>query len=97
MGDILGFWGTSDHDRENELCVREYKNELLFATRGEKVGDRAICCPTKGVKRAEKSLVLPTLGTPSAKLRKGSKRLGRTQSGKKIARFRSLRQAARGG
>ena len=83
MGDILGFWGTSDHDRENELCVRDYKNELLFATRGENVGDRAICCPTKEVKRAEKSLVLPTLGTASGKLLKGSKRLCGTKVGRK--------------
>ena len=95
MGDILGFLGISDHDMENELFVREYENERRFSTRREKWADGAICCPTQGVKRAEKSLVLPTLGTPSAKLRKGSKRLCRTQSGKKIARFRSLRQSAR--
>ena len=61
MEDILGFLGISDHDMENELFVREYENELRFATRREKWADEAICCPTQGVKRAERSTLLPTL------------------------------------
>ena len=95
MGGILGFLGISGHDRENELFVREYEHELCFSTRREQWADSGSCRPTQGVKCSGKSAVLATLHTPSAKLLKGSKWLCLSQSGKKIARFRSLRQAAR--